>query len=482
LKTVITNSGITSVINAENDGPKIKVTSVKIGSTIINPTSSMTDVTNVVWQGDSSYLTYNIIDSNTFAFKLTLDESVGDFDVGNIGLFTSDGAMFCITSLFAIERKIRSTVSQTGNRRQYIVYIQLTQIIDKIDLTVIDNTDASIPTVQTENDLPDSITLFNCFQILYHTKLKHSCLAIREDNTWKYIKTDATQTLYNFELDRFDAEVSVGDAVYYDTSSNTFKKATANTAFNGYYVDTNSIVDHGIIVNENWNCTKGASYYLGADGNPTTTPTNHYLGIAVDTHVIYLDNKPETILHKTQSVDVSSPSATKYPSEAAIVSYAENRFVPIGAIILHVKSNISSSTGWLLCNGQAVNRTTYADLFAIIGTNFGAGDGSTTFNLPDYRGCFFRGWGGASAANIYTKQAEGLPNITGRFGADDGVKTTGSGAFYNTNTQFNYDASSTPDTRGGYVGFDASRSNSIYGNSSHVTPVNYSVYVYMKAK
>jgi microcystin-dependent protein len=42
--------------------------------------------------------------------------------------------------------------------------------------------------------------------------------------------------------------------------------------------------------------------------------------------------------------------------------------------------------GWLRCAGAAVSRTTYADLFAVIGTAFGAGDGSTTFNLPDCRG------------------------------------------------------------------------------------------------
>lgn len=47
-------------------------------------------------------------------------------------------------------------------------------------------------------------------------------------------------------------------------------------------------------------------------------------------------------------------------------------------------------TGWLLCNGSAVSRTTYANLFAAIGTNYGAGDGSTTFNVPDFRGTFLR--------------------------------------------------------------------------------------------
>ncbi|WP_313739414.1 phage tail protein [Pseudomonas sp.] len=48
--------------------------------------------------------------------------------------------------------------------------------------------------------------------------------------------------------------------------------------------------------------------------------------------------------------------------------------------------------GWLKRNGAAVSRTTYAALFARIGTTFGAGDGSTTFNLPDARGSFDRGW------------------------------------------------------------------------------------------
>lgn len=47
--------------------------------------------------------------------------------------------------------------------------------------------------------------------------------------------------------------------------------------------------------------------------------------------------------------------------------------------------------GWLLCHGQAVSRATYAVLFAAIGTTYGAGDGSTTFNVPDLRGEFVRG-------------------------------------------------------------------------------------------
>lgn len=59
---------------------------------------------------------------------------------------------------------------------------------------------------------------------------------------------------------------------------------------------------------------------------------------------------------------------------------------PPGGIIMYGGSTIP--TGWLLCDGSAVSRTAYALLFAAIGTSFGAGDGSTTFNLPDLRDRF----------------------------------------------------------------------------------------------
>lgn len=64
--------------------------------------------------------------------------------------------------------------------------------------------------------------------------------------------------------------------------------------------------------------------------------------------------------------------------------------VPTGAVASFARNTAPS--GWLECDGSAVNRTTYAALFAAIGTTFGAGDGSTTFGLPDLRGEFARGW------------------------------------------------------------------------------------------
>jgi microcystin-dependent protein len=69
---------------------------------------------------------------------------------------------------------------------------------------------------------------------------------------------------------------------------------------------------------------------------------------------------------------------------------------PIGSVVMY-SSSIAPS-GWLVCNGNAVSRTTYAGLFAIISTTYGVGDNSTTFNLPDFRGVFPKGSGTTSRA------------------------------------------------------------------------------------
>ena len=82
--------------------------------------------------------------------------------------------------------------------------------------------------------------------------------------------------------------------------------------------------------------------------------------------------------------------------------------VPTGSV--HLMASTTAPSGYLKCNGAAVSRTTYADLFAEIGTAFGAGDGSSTFNVPDLRGEFVRGWDDArgidSGRNFGTAQSD----------------------------------------------------------------------------
>jgi microcystin-dependent protein len=75
--------------------------------------------------------------------------------------------------------------------------------------------------------------------------------------------------------------------------------------------------------------------------------------------------------------------------ESALTSALQALLVQPGTVITSFAS--SAPTGYLACDGSAVSRTTYADLYAAIGDSCGEGDGSTTFNLPDLRGRFLRG-------------------------------------------------------------------------------------------
>lgn len=73
-----------------------------------------------------------------------------------------------------------------------------------------------------------------------------------------------------------------------------------------------------------------------------------------------------------------------------LASVVQEALVPAGSIIAF--GSATAPSGYLVCDGSAVSRTTYADLFAAIGTSHGNGNGTTTFNLPDLRGRFIRGF------------------------------------------------------------------------------------------
>jgi microcystin-dependent protein len=75
---------------------------------------------------------------------------------------------------------------------------------------------------------------------------------------------------------------------------------------------------------------------------------------------------------------------------SGVLSWATVETIPSGSVLWFAAS--SAPTGYLKANGAAVSRSTYAALFSAVGTTFGSGDGSTTFNVPDLRGEFLRGW------------------------------------------------------------------------------------------
>lgn len=131
----------------------------------------------------------------------------------------------------------------------------------------------------------------------------------------------------------------------------------------------------------------------------------------------------------------------------------------------------------LACDGSEVSRETYSELFAVFGTTFGAGDGSTTFNLPDLRGQFLRGVGGNSAA-LGVEQGDAIRNITGavssRSVAGGDMYTGEDGAIYKDPPKFEASTALTGSTMLSQQRFhiDASR---VVPTAAENRPVNVAV-------
>lgn len=85
-------------------------------------------------------------------------------------------------------------------------------------------------------------------------------------------------------------------------------------------------------------------------------------------------------INTTATPDVNKGTAGDFNEIKTVV----NNNTPVGLISMY--SGTTAPTGWLICDGSAISRTTYATLFGVIGTTYGSGDGSTTFNLPNLKG------------------------------------------------------------------------------------------------
>ena len=131
-------------------------------------------------------------------------------------------------------------------------------------------------------------------------------------------------------------------------------------------------------------------------------------------------------LSSDASVDANRAVDTNHIKDGSVTaakldSAAVSVLMPTASLMPYAGS--AAPTGYLLCDGAAISRTTYSDLFGIVGTTYGVGDGSTTFNIPDLRGRVIAGQDdmGGTSANRLTSQPGGLNGDT--LGATGGSET-----------------------------------------------------------
>lgn len=165
-----------------------------------------------------------------------------------------------------------------------------------------------------------------------------------------------------------------------------------------------------------------AGNLIATGGTDTGSPTTEYAASLLDDTNATEARATLQAAKSGANSDITSMSGLVGPG-----------LLPVGAVIYTAGS--AAPTGYLKANGAAVSRATYAALFAVIGTTYGAGDGASTFNLPDLRGEFVRGWDDARGVDAGraagSAQADALQNITGTFSARPFVNNSTTPAIVN---------------------------------------------------
>ena len=141
---VITQAGIASAIAAGTGGPKIDITTFKIGAAVAY-TSSISDT---ALRGDELYTStvsnYHIEGQNVVSYSLRMDESVGDFSYGEAGLYLSDGTLFALGCLDIVQPKTKSSGLSPGNSIEILAKLAFTNLPGLIDFSILDIVEAKV--------------------------------------------------------------------------------------------------------------------------------------------------------------------------------------------------------------------------------------------------------------------------------------------------------------------------------------------------
>jgi hypothetical protein len=175
------------------------------------------------------------------------------------------------------------------------------------------------------------------------------------------------------------------------------------------------------------------------DASPFTVNEDGQVGVMNNNPQVSLDINATDAVNMPNGTTAQRPTtpsqgAMRFNSEVKSMEFFDGTnwvsLTPAGSIQMFAGVQAQLPGGWLVCDGSEVSRTDYAALFAVIGTNFGEGDGATTFHLPDLRGRFARG-ADNGAGNDPDAAARTASNVGGNTGdavgslQDDAVELPG---------------------------------------------------------
>ncbi len=370
----ITSVGSEDIAAASPTGPLINITSFKIGSDNIFADSATTlkGLTGVQSGGvngsvytmaSSSQLTYSVLSPNEVAYIVTLDETVGNFTIGNIGLYSSDGTLFSITALSATTSKVQTSGTVLGNRKIYEILVNFTNAATLSNLTVLTEYAYNLATVPTELLLPSPISPpYNVYLIQQHTLLGVQCLATNYNSIWEFYTATQTEAQNPGAIalppNSFAGNVNPGDAVYFDSSTSKFRLAVAPTSsFSKYPIAIagygNCIYPNGsVFFNALGSYTPGTMYYCNDSGSTGNVKSSGVVDVLTAPVGIAISSNALLVQVSNTNGQLIGTGPQDFPSNGTYNSSAGVKFIIVESL------GAGGGTGGLAVTGSTGNAVT----------------------------------------------------------------------------------------------------------------------------
>lgn len=419
--TILTTIGQAKIANAVALGQQIQVTEMALGDGNGNPTTpnqGQTSLVRQVYRAQLNQLSVDATNPNYVIAELVVPSDVGGWTVREVGLYDVDGNLIAVGNFPDTYKPQLSEGASRDLVVRIIIEVSNASVVQlKIDPSVVL---ASRAWVETNFLRRSKVSGGLAGQVL----AKNSNTT--EDFKW-IDPTAAVDVIVDVKTERQTLAAS-------QTIVNLASIVASGIAVYVEGVRLIETIDYTVT---------GPAQITLATSYPAGSVIHCYQNEALDS-IAGASYTARGLVEFATNAEVAAETESLL---AISVTTLAKRLADVGAMLsppgqIGAFARSTAPTGWLKCNGGAVSRTTYSALFAAIGTTFGVGDGSTTFNVPDLRGEFLRGLddgrGIDAARALGSAQTDAMQNVTGSAGMRAADTAPGSMTGTNLTGPFTY--------------------------------------------
>lgn len=368
--TILTSIGQGKIANAIALGQQIQVTEMALGDgngNATTPNQAQTGLVRQVYRAQLNQLSIDATNPNYVIAELVVPSDVGGWTVREVGLYDVDGNLIAVGNF---PDTYKPQLAE-GASRDLVVRI------------IIEVSNASVVQLKIDPSVVLASRAWVVANFLMRSKVAGGLAG--------QVLTKKSNTDEDFKW----VDPSAAVNVLVDVKPERQTLAAAQTIVNFATISANGIAVYveGVRLIETIDYTvTGLTQITLAASYPAGSVIHCYQNEALDG----IAGATETVKGLIELATLEEANAGTDTTRAitpavlaAVIAEAVANATPSGSVQAFARG--TPPAGWLRCNGAAVSRSTYNKLFAAIGTTFGAGDGSTTFNVPELRGEFIRG-------------------------------------------------------------------------------------------